>query len=210
MPFFFCERMSEPQPKTHKDQKIPDEHSTHQRQGPLHDMEKPHTSPPKDTQETPGTYCPTDIPNAKLVAELMQTLKRVQADFENYIKRTEKENAERASYALAPFIEKLLPVLDSFEMALKHDKNHGLELIYAQFIGVLEKEGLRPISIQGAFNPHYHEVLLISQGPEDKILECLQKGYMFKERVLRHAKIKLMKKQEVFLDQQETSHDPTT
>lgn len=136
------------------------------------------------------------------VAELTNDLKRLQADFENYKKRVEKENTQFREYASASVVKKLLPVLDSFEMAIKNTKNHdefvkGMELIYSQFHSILGEEGLRPIEAGNKkLDPYLHEVLLSekSDKAEDTILEELQKGYMFKGCVLRHSKVKVAKK----------------
>jgi len=137
----------------------------------------------------------------KEIEELTETLQRLQADFENYKKRIEKENLERARYAKAEVIVKLLPVLDSFELALKNSKNHeefkkGVELIYSQFFQTLEDMGLRPVQTNGKFDPYKHEVLLTetSDKEDGTILEELQKGYALNERIIRHSKIKVAKK----------------
>ena len=135
----------------------------------------------------------------KTIEELTDTLKRLQAEFENYGKRSQKERAEFAKYAGAVCIEKLLPVLDSFEMAVKNttDKEkfvQGVKMIYAQFVAALESTGLKPIKAQGEqFDPYRHEVLLKeeSEKPEGLILEELQKGYMFQDKVLRFSKVKV-------------------
>ncbi len=135
------------------------------------------------------------------VRELTDTLQRLQADFENYVKRSQQEVSAHAEYANARLLEKLLPVLDSFEMAIERqeasvDLARGLEMIYAQLWGILEKEGLRPIPTENRkFDPYFHEVLLIVEGTDEgRIVECLQKGYMFKEKVVRHAKVKILRK----------------
>ena len=88
------------------------------------------------------------------VKELTEDLQRLQAEFENYKKRVDKEKEDFLKYAKASIIDKLLPVLDSFEIALKNDKDHakfkkGMEMIYAQFFSLLESEGLRPIKAEG-------------------------------------------------------------
>lgn len=135
------------------------------------------------------------------INELTETLQRLQAEFENYKKRIDKEKGEYAKYAAANLISKLLPALDSIEHALKNkaDKEkfaHGSELIFKQLKSVLENEGLRPIEAKGRIDPYKHEVLLkeASEKEEDTIIEELQKGYMFKDKVLRHAKVKVAKK----------------
>jgi len=135
----------------------------------------------------------------KAIEELTDTLKRVQAEFENYRKRTEKEKSEFAKYSHAEIIAKILPALDSFEMALKHTSElqrfiNGMKLIYAQLHSALESAGLRPIKAEGEqFDPYKHEVLLKEESdkPEGTILEELQRGYMFHDRVLRFSKVKV-------------------
>jgi molecular chaperone GrpE len=137
----------------------------------------------------------------KKVAELTDTLQRLQAEFENYKKYVEKSKAEFVKYAQANIIDKLLPILDSFELALKNTKDKeklqkGVELIYTQLYSLLEKQGLKKIGSKGKFNPHLHEVLLKEESDEEEdiILEELQKGYMLGDKVLRHSKVKVSKK----------------
>jgi len=133
------------------------------------------------------------------IEELTDTLKRLQAEFENYKKRVDKEKEEFAKYAGALAIGKLLPVLDSFEHAVKNttDKEkfaQGIKLIHNQFVSTLESAGLRQIKAEGQqFDPYKHEVLLKEESdkPEGTILEELQKGYMFHDRVLRFSKVKI-------------------
>jgi molecular chaperone GrpE len=136
------------------------------------------------------------------IDELTNDLKRVQADFENYKKRVEKENAKFREYSKAELITKLLPVLDSFDIAIKSTKNNeefvkGVELIYAQLHSILKEEGLQPICAEGKrCDPYLHEVMLFekSDRPEDTVLEELQRGYRLKDCVLRHSKVKVSKK----------------
>ena len=142
-------------------------------------------------------------PKEEKIAELTIDLQRLQAEFENYKKRNEKECSYFREFANAAIIEKLLTILDSFEMALKNTSNQkefikGVELIYSQFFSLLKSEGLEPIDAKlgSNFNPHEHEVLLseTSDMDEDTILEELQKGYKLKSKILRHSKVKVSKK----------------
>lgn len=136
------------------------------------------------------------------IAELTDDLKRVQAEFENYKKRVERDNPKLCDYAKAGLIKKLLTILDSFEMALKNTENHdefvkGTELIYSQLFTLLKEEGLAQIETRGKkLDPSLHDVMLTakSEEPEDTIIEELQKGYMLKGSVLRHSKVKVSKK----------------
>ncbi|MBI2658893.1 nucleotide exchange factor GrpE [Candidatus Woesearchaeota archaeon] len=133
------------------------------------------------------------------IDELTDTLKRLQAEFENYKKWNTKEKAEFAKYAHADVIAQMLPVLDSFEIALKNtnDKDkfiEGMKIVYAQLHSMLEAEGLRPIKAAGEkFDPYRHEVLMKEESdkPEETILEEFQKGYMLNDKVLRHSKVKV-------------------
>lgn len=133
---------------------------------------------------------------------LKDTLQRLQAEFENYKKRTEKECVDFRKYSNAKLITKMLPILDSFELALKNSQQpeqfrKGIELIYSQFFQTLEDEGLRKIeALKKRFDPYKHEVLLTEESEEDEntILEELQRGYMLNEEVLRHTKVKIAKK----------------
>ena len=133
------------------------------------------------------------------IEELTDTLKRLQAEFENFKKRIDKEKTEFVKYSSAEFVSKMLPVLDSFEIALKNtsDKEkfiEGMKMIYAQLYSILEAEGINPIKAIGEKFDHYkHEVLMKEESdkPEDTILEEFQKGYMLNDRVLRHSKVKI-------------------
>lgn len=135
------------------------------------------------------------------IKSLINDLQRLQAEFENYKKRVEKEKTEFSEYAAAETIKALLPVTDNFELALKNTEKHdefvkGVELVYSQLREVLSENGLTQIEAKGKlFDPHIHEALLSEESKEEAgtILEELQKGFKIKERVLRHAKVKVAK-----------------
>tara|TARA_Y100000310_G_C20665323_1_gene807169 strand:+ start:1549 stop:2034 length:486 start_codon:yes stop_codon:yes gene_type:complete len=135
------------------------------------------------------------------IKELTETVQRLQADFENYKKQVEKEKLNSCKFAKADFINKILPSLDSFELALKNSDNpeefkKGIKLIFSQLFQTLEDMGLRPIKTEGKFDPYKHEVLLTedSDKEDNTILEELQKGYQMEEMVIRHSKVKVAKK----------------
>ncbi len=138
------------------------------------------------------------------VKELTESLQRLQAEFENYKKRTDKQNQEFIKFANKELILKLLPLLDNFELALKNiggNKNEfvkGVELIFSQFIEILEQQGLTKINSMGnEFDPHVHEALMQGNDKEKKdneIIEEFQKGYMLNEQVIRHTKVKVNKR----------------
>ncbi|MFH0875390.1 MAG: nucleotide exchange factor GrpE [archaeon] len=135
----------------------------------------------------------------KKIDELTDMLKRVQAEFINYKTRAEKENNICREYAKEDIVKKLLPILDSFELALRQTENKenfvkGMELIFSQLYNVLKSEGLEPIVTKDKkFDPYLHEVLLKDKSDMDSetITEELQKGYIFKEKVIRHSKVKI-------------------
>jgi len=128
--------------------------------------------------------------------EMQALLQRVQADFENYKKRVEQEKQDFARYAYAGFAAKLLPVIDSFEQAIKNNADKGMRLLYSQLMDVLCKEGLRKIDCAGKeFDPYLHEAMMqeVSDKEQGTILEELQPGFMFNDAVIRHAKVKVAK-----------------
>jgi molecular chaperone GrpE len=141
----------------------------------------------------------------KLKAEydsLRDRLARAQAEFENARRRAAKEQQEYRDYAAADVIKALLPILDSFERALQAkadsaDFRSGIELIYKQLQDALAKVGVRAVPAEGEpFDPHYHEAIEMvetSDAPDHTVLEELQRGYKFKDRLLRPAMVKVAK-----------------
>lgn len=134
--------------------------------------------------------------------EMRSLAQKIQADFENYRKqsmRRETAIVERASEAL---VEKLLPVLDSFDAAMSQlgaesdaGVRKGVELVFAQLVGVLEAAGLERIDSDGAaFDPNEHEAVLHEEGDGDPVVaETMRTGYRLKGRVLRPAMVKVSK-----------------
>ncbi len=131
------------------------------------------------------------------ISELTDTLKRLQAEFDNYRKRTEKECKFTRELEKKDMIIKILPIIDYFEMALKNKGKEGfeegVEMIYSQLITILENEGLKPMKEECEFDPTKHEAIMKekSEQPENNIIQTIQKGYLFKEKVLRQAKVKI-------------------
>jgi len=127
------------------------------------------------------------------------TLKRLQAEFENYKKQQEKMKSALQTYCRGDMILKLLPVLDSLDAAMKTDSaNKGLSGLAEQLKDILEAEGLVPIKDNGQkADPYKHEIVAQSHDPtvdDDIITEVIQKGYMLDSKVIRHAKVKVNKK----------------
>lgn len=126
--------------------------------------------------------------------ELTETVQRVQAEFENFRKRTEKEKSQVSENANANLILQLLEVLDNFELSLKYTKDQGVKLIHNQFVKVLNKNGLKSIEATGDFNPDIHEAVAQVPGKNDgEIVEEIQKGYLLNDKLLRAAKVKIAK-----------------
>src|SRR3989338_9759712 len=165
-------------------------------------QEKSGKSEEKENKEEPNeidTFKKQLQEKSQKIDELTDTLKRLQAEFENYKKWNAKEKIDFVKYAHADLIAKMLPVLDSFEIALKNtaDKDkfiEGIKIIYAQLHSMLEANGLKPIKAVGEkFDPYRHEVLMKEESdkPEETVLEEFQKGYMLNDKVLRHSKVKV-------------------
>jgi len=135
--------------------------------------------------------------------EYLDTLRRVQAEFENYRKRVIKEQTALVDRATSGLVEQLLPVLDSFELAFKNldsdgsgdieSVRKGVELVYAELLGVLEKTGLSRVEAEGKpFDPNVHEAVMQEDGDgEPVVTDVLRTGYTLKGRVLRPAMVKV-------------------
>ncbi len=132
----------------------------------------------------------------KKIEELTKTLQLLQADFENYRKRAEKDNAEFKKYATKQLLIDLLPVLDNFELALKSINDAGVKMIDAQLFDIMEKHGLKQINPEGKFDPKLHEALLQEDSDKEQntILEVLQKGYIVGDTIVRPARVKIARK----------------
>ena len=133
---------------------------------------------------------------------LYQRLLRLQAEFDNFRKRTEREKQDFFDYALTDFLRKLLPVLDAFERGLEvaegetvADFKTGFQLILKQFTEVLAQAGLEPIDTSGQiFDPNRHQALMREETEafaDNQIIGELQPGYTFKGRLLRPSLVKV-------------------
>jgi molecular chaperone GrpE len=160
-------------------------------------------------EEKPKIDEPSDLEKCRKERdEYLAGWQRAKADFSNYQKDEARRSEEFAKWALASLILDLLPILDSFDVALGQTKNEsekmGLQLIRSQFLSSLAKYGLKSISAEKGekFNPELHEA--ISREPsdlsaqenqlEDIILEEIQKGYTLHNRILRPSKVKVASK----------------
>ncbi|MBU0591632.1 nucleotide exchange factor GrpE [Candidatus Micrarchaeota archaeon] len=137
----------------------------------------------------------------KKADELEERIMRLQADFENYKKRMLKENDNIRQNSGAEVLVKILPIADEFEIALQHAHNadpefkRGMELIYSKILDILKNEGVQEMDVEGhQFDPYRHDAIRQEIGEDGKIIEVVQKGYLFKGKILRHAKVVVGKK----------------
>ncbi|EAX47517.1 GrpE protein [Thermosinus carboxydivorans Nor1] len=138
----------------------------------------------------------------RLHEEMMERLKRLQADFDNFRRRTRQEKDDLSKVVTEGIVLQLLPVLDNFERALSAATEDaaalraGVEMIYRQFTQALEKMGVQPIEAAGAvFDPQYHEAVIRVEDPDrpdNTVVEVLQKGYMVHGKVIRPSMVKVV------------------
>ena len=137
------------------------------------------------------------------IEELTDKLTRQMAEFDNFRKRTEKEKSQMYEVGAKDIIEKILPVVDNFERGLgsvpEEEKNapfvEGMEKIYKQLMTTLESVGVKPIEAVGQeINPEFHNAVMHVEEEglgENIIAEEFQKGYMYRESVVRHSMVKV-------------------
>jgi molecular chaperone GrpE len=178
----------------------------------VHNLDLEHELPPAEAGDdlTPSPEQATAAPAGaaseveKLKAErdaLLDRLARLQAEFDNARKRAAREQLEFREYAAADVLRNILPILDSFERALKAPAGEsgefrsGVELIYRQFQDALQKMGVQPIPATGQlFDPRVHEAIEMVDTTEVKdhhVLDELQRGYKYKDRLLRPAMVRV-------------------
>ena len=138
------------------------------------------------------------------IEELNDRLKRQMAEFENFRKRTEKEKTQMFDMGAKTIIEKILPVVDNFERGLaavsedqKDDPfSTGMDKIYKQMMAELDAVGVKPIDCIGQeFNPDFHNAVMQVENDElesGTVAQELQKGYMYKDTVVRHSMVSVV------------------
>ena len=137
------------------------------------------------------------------IEELTDRVKRQMAEFDNFRKRTEKEKASMYEIGAREIIEKILPVVDNFERGLaavpEEEKYSpfadGMTKIYKQMMTVFEEMGVKAIDAVGEeFNPDYHNAVMHvedEEAGENVVVEEFQKGYLYKDHVVRHSMVKV-------------------
>lgn len=128
---------------------------------------------------------------------------RLFAEFDNFRKRSDKEKTQRYDFGVKDTVEKILPVIDNFERGLAAVPEEqaedsfvtGMQMIYKQLLKVLEDIGVKPIEAVGQeFNPDFHSAVMHVDDPEagnNIIVEEFQKGYMYKDHVVRYSMVKV-------------------
>jgi len=165
---------------------------------------------PKDTRKNKMLLTAEEFEaledKAKKSDEYFDRLLRLQADFDNYKKRLEKDKIEFIKFANEEIIAEILKIIDDFERAVEAGKTKrdfdvlykGIEMIHKDFKEFLKQKGLKEIEAQGKpFNPNEHEAMMQEETdahPEDYVVEEFQKGYTFNGRVIRPAKVKVAKR----------------
>ncbi|MGE9940763.1 nucleotide exchange factor GrpE [Bariatricus sp. SGI.161] len=137
------------------------------------------------------------------IEELTDRLTRQMAEFDNFRKRTEKEKSQMYEIGAKDIIDKILPVVDNFERGLdgvkEEEKNdpfiQGMEMVYKQLLTTLEGVGVKPIEAVGKeFNPDFHNAVMHVEDEnfgENIVAEEFQKGYMYRDSVVRHSMVKV-------------------
>jgi molecular chaperone GrpE len=160
-----------------------------------------------------GDSLPAETPESRLLeliaereqllaekADLQDRLLRQRAEFDNYRRRADRERFDYLQYAATDLVREILPVLDDFERALKHettdqDYAKGVELIYQRLAEILKKMGLEPVETGGRqFDPNLHQAVQrveTHDADDQSILSEFQKGYNFRGKLLRPAMVKV-------------------
>lgn len=137
------------------------------------------------------------------IEELTDRLKRSMAEFDNFRKRTEKEKSQMYEIGAKSIVEKILPIVDNFERGLatvpEEEKENpfvdGMDKIYKQLMSALEEIGVKPIEAVGCpFDPNLHNAVMHIEDEdfgENTVAEEFQKGYLYRETVVRHSMVKV-------------------
>jgi len=157
--------------------------------------ETPATDPAEENQESAQAQLQADIERFKDLAL------RSQADFDNYRKRSAREKEDAVKFANANFLERLIPIFDSFELGLAAAKSSaegssilaGLDMVAKQLGDFLTESGVQPVEAVGQkFDPNFHEAIAeeeSAEADEGVVLRQLRKGYKLKDRLLRPATV---------------------
>lgn len=164
------------------------------------------TAPSEQLPDDPAELKKLWLQERDKAAEYLDNWRRAAADFSNYRKRIEKDNAEFTKFANTTLITRLLPILDDFERAFQTVPDNlraltwvdGVFLIARKMAAILEAEGLKPIeALNQPFDPRLHEAVIheeTDQHEDGIVIAELQKGYKLNDRVIRPTLVKVAKK----------------
>ena len=142
-------------------------------------------------------------PKDTQIEELTDRLRRTMAEFDNFRKRTEKEKSAMFEVGAKDIVERILPVIDNFERGLASMPEdvkgtafaEGMEMIYKQLLKNLEEAGVKPIEALGQpFDPNFHNAVMHVEDEnlgENVVSQELQKGYMYRDSVVRHSMVQV-------------------
>lgn len=156
----------------------------------------------KEVKETTETVEEATEENAQQADEWKDKYVRLYADFDNYKKRSQKETLSSYNNGLSSAVEQILPIVDNFNRAIaaidenaKNEFSQGVEMIYKQLVDTLKNMGVEPIEAIGKqFDPNFHDAVMHIDDEnygENEIVEEFVKGYMIKDKVLRHSVVKV-------------------
>ncbi len=181
---------------------MPTENQNPEEELPLEETQAPAAEEPQEPQEQPGEPEKDELQQAKEQAEeYLNLAQRVQADFENYRRRTKAVRAEAYEDGAREFIRQLLPVVDNLERAISQESCDeslmtGVRLVYKQLTEALEKRGVTVIDRPGEkFDPNLENAVMqgtAEEGEPGTVCAVLQKGYKMGDQVIRHAMVKVV------------------
>ena len=174
--------------------------SANKKNGDATGLDLDHELPSAEVEETPAVESELEALRAEK-ANYLDRLARLQAEFDNFRKRSVRDQQDFRDYALAEALKSLLPILDSLDRALKttgvsvEDFRSGIELIDKQFHDALSKLGVEPVGAEGEiFDPNLHQAVQMVDSDEvedHRVIDELQRGYRIKDRLLRPAMVRV-------------------
>ena len=174
--------------------------SANKKNGDATGLDLDHELPSAEVEETPAVESELEALRAEK-ANYLDRLARLQAEFDNFRKRSVRDQQDFRDYALAEALRSLLPILDSLDRALKttgvsvEDFRSGIELIDKQFHDALSKLGVEPVGAEGEiFDPNLHQAVQMVDTDEvedHRVIDELQRGYRIKDRLLRPAMVRV-------------------
>jgi molecular chaperone GrpE len=174
--------------------------SANKKDGDATGLDLDHELPSAEVEETPAVESELEALRAEK-ANYLDRLARLQAEFDNFRKRSVRDQQDFRDYALAEALKSLLPILDSLDRALKttgvsvEDFRSGIELIDKQFHDALSKLGVEPVPAEGEiFDPNLHQAVQMVDTDEvedHRVIDELQRGYRIKDRLLRPAMVRV-------------------